>query len=127
MDSCITPLPSVEAIDEVSGGALKLWPDRLQSTPPRITYQNSKGITTDAFNQDTSYWEKSVSHYKSHIDFKSNKRFRNIMDMNAGFGGFGAALSRFPVWVMNVLPFDVENNMLGVIFERGLIGTYMDW
>lgn len=49
------------------------------------------------------------------------------MDMNAGFGGFAAAIVKYPVWVMNVVPFDAKSNNLGIIYERGLIGTYMDW
>ena len=48
------------------------------------------------------------------------------MDMNAGLGGFAAALSKYAVWVMNVVP-TAKNNTLGIIYERGLIGTYMDW
>jgi hypothetical protein len=49
------------------------------------------------------------------------------MDMNAGLGGFAAALANDPVWVMNVVPSDAKQNTLGVIYERGLIGTYQDW
>ncbi|OAY75443.1 putative methyltransferase PMT17 [Ananas comosus] len=33
----------------------------------------------------------------------------------------------FPVWVMNVVPVDSAVDTLGVIYERGLIGTYQDW
>ncbi|GJM92185.1 hypothetical protein PR202_ga08625 [Eleusine coracana subsp. coracana] len=49
------------------------------------------------------------------------------MDMNAAFGGFAAAMSKYPIWVMNVVPAYVANNTLGIIYERGLVGTYMDW
>merc|ERR1711915_584555 len=31
------------------------------------------------------------------------------------------------VWVMNVVPSDAKHNTLGVIYERGLIGTYQNW
>ncbi|XP_021310879.1 probable methyltransferase PMT19 isoform X2 [Sorghum bicolor] len=51
----------------------------------------------------------------------------NVMDMSAGFGGFAAAMSKHPVWVMNVVPANRTENTLGVIYERGLIGTYTDW
>ncbi|KAF3455418.1 hypothetical protein FNV43_RR00043 [Rhamnella rubrinervis] len=40
---------------------------------------------------------------------------------------FAAALMKFPAWVMNVVPYNAKENTLGVVFERGLIGTYMDW
>ncbi|GJU47257.1 probable methyltransferase PMT15 [Tanacetum coccineum] len=44
-------------------------------------------------------------------------------------GGFAAALalSKDPVWVMNVVPVEANVNTLGVIYERGLIGTYQNW
>ncbi|CAN6332683.1 unnamed protein product [Urochloa humidicola] len=48
------------------------------------------------------------------------------MDMNAGFGGFAAALIDQPLWVMNVIPID-QPDTLPVIFNRGLIGAYHDW
>ncbi|KAE8689620.1 hypothetical protein F3Y22_tig00110933pilonHSYRG00190 [Hibiscus syriacus] len=53
-------------------------------------------------------------------------RIRNAMDMNAGYGGFAAALIEQPLWVMNVVPIDAPDT-LSVIFERGLIGVYHDW
>ena len=28
---------------------------------------------------------------------------------------------------MNVVPYDAKDNTLGVIYERGLIGTYQNW
>lgn len=127
MGTCMTPLPRAEAMDEVAGGSLKLWPERLWATPPRITSGSLKGITADAFNHDTKIWSERVSYYNGYIYLESSGRFRNIMDMNAGLGGFAAALSRYPVWVMNAVPSDAKDDTLGVIFERGLIGTYMDW
>ncbi|PKI35793.1 hypothetical protein CRG98_043828 [Punica granatum] len=47
--------------------------------------------------------------------------------MNAHLGGFAAALVQDPVWVMNVVPVEAKVNTLGVIYERGLIGTYQSW
>jgi hypothetical protein len=47
--------------------------------------------------------------------------------MNAHLGGFAAALVDDPVWVMNVVPVQAKMNTLGVIFQRGLIGTYQNW
>ena len=53
---------------------------------------------------------------------------------SAGFGGFAAAMSKLPVWVMNaipanhkkknVVPANTIENSLDVIYECGLIGTY---
>ena len=46
--------------------------------------------------------------------------YRNVMDMNAGLGGFAAALTSDKVWFMNVVPTIAKKNTLGVIYERGL-------
>ena len=49
------------------------------------------------------------------------------MDMNANLGGFAAALVEYPLWVMNVVPENSNHDTLGLIYERGFIGTYQDW
>uniref|UniRef100_A0A0V0H6M8 Methyltransferase n=1 Tax=Solanum chacoense TaxID=4108 RepID=A0A0V0H6M8_SOLCH len=49
------------------------------------------------------------------------------MDMNAGLGSFAAALESPKLWVMNVVPTIAEQDTLGVVYERGLIGIYHDW
>jgi hypothetical protein len=48
------------------------------------------------------------------------------MDMYTQFGGFAAALIDDPVWVMNVVS-SYAANTLGIIYDRGLIGTVSDW
>lgn len=55
-------------------------------------------------------------------------QYRNVMDMNALYGGFAANLmsSDDPVWVMNVVPTSVPNT-LTAIYDRGLIGVVHDW
>ena len=47
--------------------------------------------------------------------------------MNANLGGFAAALVNDPLWVMNVVPVEAKVNTLGIVYERGLIGTYQSW
>ncbi len=53
---------------------------------------------------------------------------RNVMDMNAGYGDFNAALllAGKPVWVMNVIPNTVANT-LPIVYDRGLVGIMHDW
>lgn len=53
---------------------------------------------------------------------------RNIMDMKASYGGFAAALREkdLPVWVMNVVPSSGPNT-LGVVYDRGFIGSMHNW
>ncbi|GKD15231.1 probable methyltransferase PMT2, partial [Tanacetum coccineum] len=54
------------------------------------------------------------------------RRYCDIMDMNAGLGGFAAALESLKLWVMNIVLTLAETNTLGVIYECGLIGIYHD-
>lgn len=127
MEPCITPLPTVKEIKAVAGGVLEKWPKRLNVKPLRIRSAISELVTISSFNEDNKLWNRRVSQYGKVIKSLSTGKLRNIMDMNAGLGGFAAALSKYMVWVMNVVPFDAKNNTLGVIYDRGLIGTYMNW
>ncbi|CAL0318914.1 unnamed protein product [Lupinus luteus] len=128
MTACIFPLPEVKDVHEVSGGALEKWPIRLNTPPPRVRDENNNdAFALKTYIEDTRTWKKRVSYYGAMLKSLSSGKYRNVMDMNAGFGGFAAAMVKYPVWVMNVVPFDAKSNTLGVIYERGLIGTYMDW
>ncbi|KAK9056206.1 hypothetical protein SSX86_027296 [Deinandra increscens subsp. villosa] len=131
METCLTPLPDVSDIRETSGGGrVAKWPDRLTSTPPRIISQRVGDITEEIFRTNTDLWKKRLSHYKTLDQQLAEKgRYRNLLDMNSYLGGFAAslALNNDPVWVMNVVPVEANVNTLGVIYERGLIGTYHNW
>ncbi|EFJ21569.1 hypothetical protein SELMODRAFT_443549 [Selaginella moellendorffii] len=146
MQACITPLPAVAERSEVSGGKLAKWPSRATEVPPRVATGLVPGITPDVYEADTKLWNERVGYYKnSVIPPLGQGRYRNIMDMNAGLGGFAAAFANDNrVWVMNAVPpfssgnADVlgeipqpssfmDNTTLGVIYERGFIGVYHDW
>ncbi|AQK45444.1 probable methyltransferase PMT15 [Zea mays] len=128
MEACITRLPEVSDLKEVAGGALKKWPERLTAVPPRIASGSIEGVTEEMFVEDTELWKKRVGHYKSVIAQLGQKgRYRNLLDMNAKFGGFAAALVNDPLWVMNMVPTVGNSTTLGAIYERGLIGSYQDW
>ncbi|CAN8248204.1 unnamed protein product [Cochlearia groenlandica] len=133
LEECLTPLPEVtirgSEIKEVAGGKLARWPERLNAVPPRIRSESLKGVSVDEFVRNTETWQRRVSYYKS-IDKQLTEtgRYRNLLDMNAYIGGFASALVDDPVWVMNVVPVEPSSvNTLGVIYERGLIGTYQNW
>ncbi|XP_045802129.1 probable methyltransferase PMT15 [Trifolium pratense] len=128
LDTCLTKLPEVDNIKEVAGGELSKWPKRLTSIPPRISSQSLNGITSEIFNENNELWKKRVAYYKT-LDpqLAESGRYRNLLDMNSYLGGFAAALVDDPVWVMNIVPVEAEINTLGVIYERGLIGTYQNW
>jgi Putative S-adenosyl-L-methionine-dependent methyltransferase len=127
MEPCITPLPEVASIDQVAGGELMRWPERLTAVPPRISSGSVEGVTAEIFLQDTELWKSQVGYYKKIIGRLGQKgRYRNLLDTNAQFGGFAAALIDDPVWVINMVPTSAKDT-LGVIYERGLIGSYQDW
>ncbi|KHN29412.1 Putative methyltransferase PMT13 [Glycine soja] len=105
-------------------GIIPKWPERLTATPPRSTLLKN-GV--DVYEADTKRWVRRVAHYKNSLKIKlGTQSVRNVMDMNALFGGFAAALKSDPVWVMNVVPAQ-KPPTLDVIFDRGLIGVYHDW
>ncbi|RRT74993.1 hypothetical protein B296_00021538 [Ensete ventricosum] len=127
MEACITPLPEVSSPDEVAGGVIEKWPERAFAVPPRISRGTIPGLDSRKFEEDNAMWKERVTHYKKIIMPLPKGRYRNVMDMNANVGGFAAALVKYPVWVMNVVPASSNRDTLGVIYERGFIGTYQDW
>ncbi|KAL0730801.1 hypothetical protein Bca4012_026895 [Brassica carinata] len=127
LESCITPLPETNNPEESSDGALEDWPDRAFAVPPRIIRGTIQDINAEKFREDNEVWKERIAYYKKIVPEISHGRFRNIMDMNAYLGGFAAAMLKYPSWTMNVVPVDAEKQTLGVIYERGLIGTYQDW
>ncbi|XP_043725471.1 probable methyltransferase PMT15 [Telopea speciosissima] len=130
LETCITPLPEVSDISEVAGGQLAKWPQRLNAIPPRISSGSVTGITAEMFRKDTELWNRRVGYYKAINNQLGQKgSCRNLLDMNAYLGGFAAALSVAddPVWVMNIVPTEAKIDTLGIIYERGMIGTYQSW
>lgn len=126
MESCITPYPSAGESD-ISDGDIKPFPERLYAVPPKIARGSVPGVSVEKYMEDSKMWKKHVSAYKRIIKILDTGRYRNIMDMNAGLGGFAAALTSPKLWVMNVVPTIAEKNTLGVVYQRGLIGIYHDW
>lgn len=104
----------------------------LQRLPPRpdrlSVYSRSLeklGITPELFEQNSIFWQEQVRHYWELIGV-NEMEVRNVMDMNAYYGGFSVALSTFPIWVMNIVP-TATSNTLSAIYDRGLIGVFHDW
>ncbi|XP_074564916.1 putative pectin methyltransferase QUA3 [Curcuma longa] len=118
---CVSTVPLSK---DISISSLPKWPERLLKPPSRISLTK---IAFDAFKADTQNWAKRVAYYKNTLGLKiGNSHIRNVMDMNAFIGGFAAALSSDPVWVMNVIPAHKQLT-LNIIYDRGLIGVYHDW
>ncbi|CAK9266433.1 unnamed protein product [Sphagnum jensenii] len=121
MRPCI--VPQHENTEGLAVGKIAKWPARLTAPSERLKLVASK---VQVFEADTRKWKDRVRHYKQlWSEFKSDK-IRNVMDMYTQFGGFAAALIDDPVWVMNVVS-SYAANTLGIIYDRGLIGTVSDW
>lgn len=127
METCVTPFPEVNSPEEVAGGELKTFPDRLNAIPPRITSGSVPGFSVQKYQEDNKLWKKHIKAYKKINKYLDTGRYRNVMDMDAGLGSFAAAIESPKLWVMNVVPTIAERSTLGVIYERGLIGIYHDW
>ncbi|XP_042512790.1 probable methyltransferase PMT23 [Macadamia integrifolia] len=99
------------------------WPERLSSTPPSLSMEPR---VEETLSEDTKHWSARIADvYLGGLAINWSST-RNVMDMNAGYGGFAAALIDQPLWVMNVVPINGPDT-LAVIFDRGLIGIYHDW
>ncbi|KAM0880599.1 hypothetical protein ACQ4PT_033467 [Festuca glaucescens] len=121
LKKCITKVPLAE---EIAVGSVDKWPDRLSKPSARASLMDGGA---SLFEADTQKWVKRVSYYKTSLGVKlGTARIRNVMDMNAFFGGLAAAVVSDDVWVMNVVPAQ-KPLTLGVIYDRGLIGVYHDW
>ncbi|KAM7500081.1 hypothetical protein LguiA_024495 [Lonicera macranthoides] len=111
---------------------VRLTGSNSQKLPPRhqrpSVYSESLvsiGISQEKFLSDTNYWQDQVRHYWRLMK-ADDMAVRNVMDMNALYGGFAVALSTWPVWVMNIVP-STMNNTLSAIYDRGLLGAFHDW
>ncbi|ESW35567.1 hypothetical protein PHAVU_001G245500 [Phaseolus vulgaris] len=121
LSGCLIPLP-VDGEGNLQSWPMS-WPQRLTGIPPSLS---SESEATEKFLNDTKHWSELVSEvYRDGLSINWSS-VRNVMDMNAGYGGFGTTLIDLPVWVMNVVPIDMPDT-LTTIFDRGLIGIYHDW
>ena len=120
METCVTPASTSADVE------YKPFPERLNAIPPRVASGSIPGVSEEKYLEDNRQWRKHVNAYRKFNTIIDSGRYRNIMDMNAGFGGFAAALDSPKLWVMNVVP-TLADNTLGVVYERGLIGIYHDW
>lgn len=117
------------------------WPSR-----PTLTSNELKlyGLQAEELAEDSINWSSAVNDYWSLLSpliFSDHPKrpgdedppppynmLRNVLDMNARFGGFNAALLEAgkSVWVMNVVPTSAPNH-LPLILDRGFLGVLHDW
>lgn len=102
------------------------------------------GLALDDVADDSLNWKMAVKNYWSLLSpliFSDHPKrpgdedplppynmLRNVLDMNAHYGGFNSALLEAgkSVWVMNVVPTDGPNH-LPMIMDRGFVGVLHDW
>lgn len=122
LKTCVSRTSSING--DYAIGMIPKWPSRLSEAPARVSLVKN-GF--DLFEADSRRWTRRVAYYKHSLNLKlGTTSVRNVMDMNAFFGGFAAALSSDPAWVMNVVP-SRKPLTLDIIYDRGLIGVYHDW
>ncbi|XP_049935549.1 probable methyltransferase PMT5 [Nymphaea colorata] len=141
MDSYYQPLASC-----ISGTHSERWipiqnRSHVQSSTKAIAIH---GIQQTEFDEDSKTWKSAVTDYWSLLTpliFSDHPKrpgdedplppfnmIRNVMDMNARYGGFNHALLEEgkSVWVMNVVPVRTHNT-LPLIIDRGFAGILHDW
>ncbi|XP_052189672.1 probable pectin methyltransferase QUA2 [Diospyros lotus] len=117
------------------------WPSRAQLKSSELAIY---GVHPEDFAEDAQNWNLAVRNYwslLSPIIFSDHPKrpgdedpsppynmLRNVLDMNARFGGLNAALLETgkSVWVMNVVPTSGPN-FLPLILDRGFVGVLHDW
>ncbi|XP_041021460.1 probable pectin methyltransferase QUA2 [Juglans microcarpa x Juglans regia] len=117
------------------------WPSRANLNKSELALY---GLHPEEVADDTDNWKVAVRNYWSLLSpliFSDHPKrpgdedpsppynmLRNVLDMNANFGGFNSALleARKSVWVMNVVPTNGPN-YLPLIMDRGFVGVLHDW
>ncbi|KAL9265614.1 putative pectin methyltransferase QUA2 [Drosera capensis] len=102
------------------------------------------GLHSEDLADDSAHWNTIVRDYWSLLSpviFSDHPKrpgdedpsppynmVRNVLDMNARFGGFNSALldTKKSVWVMNVVPVNGPD-YLPLILDRGFVGVLHDW
>ncbi|KAM7520774.1 hypothetical protein LguiB_019736 [Lonicera macranthoides] len=117
------------------------WPSRANLNSKELGIY---GLHSEDLTEDTLNWNSAVRNYWSLLSpliFSDHPKrpgdedpsppynmVRNVLDMNARFGGFNSALleSGKSVWVMNVVSTSGPN-YLPLILDRGFVGVLHDW
>ncbi|XP_009372838.1 LOW QUALITY PROTEIN: probable pectin methyltransferase QUA2 [Pyrus x bretschneideri] len=119
----------------------KTWPYRANLNKSELAIY---GLHPEEITEDAETWKMAVRNYWSLLSpliFSDHPKrpgdedpsppynmLRNVLDMNAHFGGFNSALlaAGKSAWVMNVVPTNGPN-YLPLILDRGFVGVLHDW
>lgn len=80
--SCLSPLP-VDGKGKPQTWPMP-WPQRLTSKPPSLPTDSD---VIDEFSKDNKHWSQLVSDVYADGLLINWSSVRNVMDMNAGYGG----------------------------------------
>ncbi|PON50355.1 putative pectin methyltransferase QUA [Trema orientale] len=118
-----------------------VWPSRAKLNKNELAIY---GLHPEEIPEDAENWKMTVRNYWSLLSpliFSDHPKrpgdedpsppynmLRNVLDMNAHYGGFNSALLEAgkSVWVMNVVPTSGPN-YLPLILDRGYVGVLHDW
>ncbi|KAL2559437.1 putative methyltransferase PMT5 [Forsythia ovata] len=130
----------------ISGTTSKRWipiQDRSSGSLGSAELED-RGVDPEDFFEDLEFWRSALRNYWSLLSpliFSDHPKrpgdedplppynmIRNVMDLNAHYGGLSAAFveASKSVWVMNVVPLGACNT-LPVILDRGFLGVLHDW
>ncbi|KAK9162718.1 hypothetical protein Syun_003620 [Stephania yunnanensis] len=119
----------------------RTWPSRENLNMSELDIY---GVQLEDFVDDSMSWKSAVRNYWSLLSpliFSDHPKrpgdedpspppnmLRNVLDMNAHFGGFNSAFLEAgkTAWVMNVVPTSAPN-YLPLILDRGFFGVLHDW
>ena len=88
LDTCLPPLPLPN-----QGSSYKwpeAWPKRLNSKPVSLS---NEADAEELFHEDTKHWSALVSDVYLQGFTMNWSKVRNVMDMNAGYGGYNIKTS----------------------------------
>ncbi|CAH9146149.1 unnamed protein product [Cuscuta epithymum] len=127
LQACMHKVPTAESVRGSQWP--EMWPARLANSPYWLL-SSQTGVygkpAPEDFAADHKHWTRVVTKsYMSGMGINWST-VRNVMDMNAVYGGFAAALKDLKVWVMNIVSIESADT-LPIIYERGLFGMYHDW
>ncbi|KAJ9187397.1 hypothetical protein P3X46_002854 [Hevea brasiliensis] len=115
-----------------------------EATGSQVQLALERGVQPEDFFEDLQFWGSALRNYWSLLTpliFSDHPKrpgdedplppynmIRNVMDMNAHYGGLNAAFleGKKSVWVMNVVPVWARNT-LPLILDRGFAGVLHDW
>ncbi|XP_071722535.1 probable methyltransferase PMT4 isoform X2 [Rutidosis leptorrhynchoides] len=133
----------------ISGATSKRWmPIQNRSSTSQLSSAelefHGKWVQPEDFYEDSQVWRSALRNYWSLLTpliFSDHPKrpgdedplppynmIRNVMDMNAHYGGLNSAFlgESKSVWVMNVVPLKARNT-LPLILDQGFAGVLHDW